>query len=78
MKDLIEKLKNQGLSDQQIEQTFIEVYKWLETTYPVFAKISKQTFIHELQLSKEELDSSVEFAYETVTMRRELLLEKIA
>ena len=59
MQDLLSELEAQGLSDQQIQNLFLTIHEWLDTHYPVMAKISKQAMARELGIRELSMPSYV-------------------
>jgi len=52
MKTLLCELKSPGLSNDQIQSLFITIHEWLDSHYPVIAKISKQPMARNLGIKE--------------------------
>ena len=52
MKTLLCELKLLDLSNDQIQSLFITIHEWLDSHYPVIAKISKQSMARDLGIKE--------------------------
>ena len=59
MQSLLCTLEAQGLTDAQIQTLFITIHEWLDTHYPVMAKISKQAMAQELGIKELSMPSYI-------------------
>ena len=59
MQHLINNLEAQGLTEQQIQTLFLTIHEWLDTHYPVLAKISKQAMAQELGIKELSFPSYI-------------------
>ena len=52
METLLSELKLLGLSNDQIQALFTTIHEWLDSYYPVMAKIAKQPMAHDLGIKE--------------------------
>jgi len=52
METLLCELKLLGLSNDQIQSVFTTIHEWLDSHYPVIAKISKQSMAQDLGIKE--------------------------
>ena len=60
MKNLLDELRDVGLSDDKARKSIEVVYEWVEERYPVLAAVARSTVAREINAPDRDVESGLE------------------